>query len=299
MLTERRKSIRRFAALTAGCGMLSLAVVTAPAEDAQSDNPDWNTSRQSRVDRQGAQSDDKGWFEQVRDWWTSDQGETQKLTGTIIDLETFLINGEEAARQQASSTAALHTNDPVALLTDDGEVYVILDRFERHSYGFDRSDMGMERSTPQPQTGTDLKNAREAADAADAASGPGAMSERPQTGRDLKYNTDQQSPNATGAQANRSADADMSRKHAGQDKPFQAQQWKTGQQVTLEGAVYERNGINGILIEGYDVGSAYSHLRDRSGMHDNAGMHDRAGASDQPQTPDRQDTAADQQANPR
>lgn len=52
------------------------------------------------------------------------QASQQTLTGTVVSLETYLREGESAARNETARSAG--TERPLALLADDGELYIIL-----------------------------------------------------------------------------------------------------------------------------------------------------------------------------
>jgi len=175
------------------------------------------------------QKDDRGWIEQVRDWWNSDQGEVKSVSGTIIDLETYLINGEEAARQQ-SSNAALYDSDPVALLTEDGDLYVLLDRHEQRMTRASFGDRGHDRDPAEaPVVDPALTGQSDGLVAYDrAASGQSMAADKPMAG-------DNQTRHLT-----------------------------AGQTLTISGNVYDRNGIKGLLVYGYTVESRFNQA-DRDG----------------------------------
>lgn len=260
---------RKLFALTAAGSMLTMSAMTAHAADPETPNsnrplyqPGMNepggavdsTYGTTHDHDAAAQKDDRGWMEQVRDWWNSDQGEIKSVSGTIVDLETFLINGEEAARQQ-SSNASLYDSDPVALLTEDGDLYILLDRYEQRmtaSHFSANRDRNAAANDPTSLNGANKAGDRNA-DAFDVDT------------------TDQRSP-AARASAGANANA------ATAQGDTQTHHLTAGKTVTINGNVYDRSGIKGLLVYGYSVDSQFdraatSQNRDRASW-------DRTGASD-------------------
>ena len=54
------------------------------------------------------------------------KGDTAKIKGEVIDLWCYLEGGDHGADHKACGTACAKAGNPIALLTDKGEIYILL-----------------------------------------------------------------------------------------------------------------------------------------------------------------------------
>lgn len=229
----------------------------------------------------------------------------QTVRGTLVSLETYLRDGGSAAKEESASSAG--TERPMALLSDDGELYLILDKpmsssarsaqmeSDRDAAGSgtmgyadpDRDESGnLNQATDsrvggpnpaEPATGdvnvgtSSERNARaplnvdsdkDAADlnmSTDSRVG-GSNPEDVNVGTTSERNAraplgvDSDKTGGATAEARTDADADaqvygMADGEAKKMKYGHAGKLKVGEQVTLVGDVYQRDGIKGIAID--------------------------------------------------
>ncbi|HEX7009101.1 MAG TPA: hypothetical protein VF184_03910, partial [Phycisphaeraceae bacterium] len=52
------------------------------------------------------------------------------ISGTVVDVEAYLLHGEQVAKSSQDPRAVLDPFDPVGILTDEGEFYLLMDRQE-------------------------------------------------------------------------------------------------------------------------------------------------------------------------
>lgn len=52
------------------------------------------------------------------------------ISGTVVDVEAYLLHGEQVAKSSQDPRAVLDPFDPVGILTDEGELYLLMDRQE-------------------------------------------------------------------------------------------------------------------------------------------------------------------------
>lgn len=191
--------------------------------------------------------------------------EDQQLSGTVVSLETYLREGASAARNEMASTAG--SEKPMALLTDDGELYVILDKGDAQRQG--RTAWGEADTDADSDTGVsafadpnaearirDDKVAEQAEDRIKDASELNMATDSRTGGTDAHLGTSAERNARRDLDRAADADADMEvygmaadaeKDKAHKDKAAH-KKLKAGKQVTLTGDVYERDGIKGIAI---------------------------------------------------
>lgn len=127
-----------FTALLTACLLTTAGIAVAE----QSDQPKLNV--QKTDDNRAVITVDQS-QPQKQQMSSTVRNEQKSLRGTVVSLETYLKQGEQAARDEARS--ASRPGAPKALLAEDGQLYVILGM--NHA---DRSAMNDHMSSP-PRTG--------------------------------------------------------------------------------------------------------------------------------------------------
>ncbi|MCC6680305.1 MAG: hypothetical protein IT445_05320 [Phycisphaeraceae bacterium] len=136
-MLSRKHLFRNLLALGACAALVGGASIFAVAAEPSSPGDQVPAAAAPAADQDAQARDqsqkDKGVMEKLSDWWQGDEDQPKTISGRIVDLQTYLIDGPETARQSYNPDAALRDHKPVALLSDDDELYVILTRTDTAS----------------------------------------------------------------------------------------------------------------------------------------------------------------------
>jgi hypothetical protein len=187
------------------------------------------------------------------------------VTGTLVDLESYLMRGAEAARL---GTARIDVTDPVAILTDQDELYLVLDRYEmaRRAYAGNTPQSPAEdyrdrirRSPADTNISVDLEDEppeiETIAEDVSLAEGP--------TGTAVDI---ERRPRAEGgAEAERPGQRELMRDRQLPEQPLRFRALRVGQRITVRGPIFERHGLNAILIDALVIRTPTEQAAEESG----------------------------------